>query len=71
MKSSPVLIVGLEILHNSVPKTNPAKHAPFGRAERRTRASMQKLIRLHHFIRKQKPYPAWFLRRYASYPIQM
>jgi hypothetical protein len=29
-------------------KNNPAEHAALGRAERRTGASMQKLIRLHH-----------------------
>ena len=38
----------------SVTETNPAQHAPLGRGERCTGASMQKLIRLHHFIRKQK-----------------
>ena len=45
-------------------KTNPAQHAGTWKT------SMQKLMRLRHFICKHKPYPVWFLRRYASYRVQ-
>ena len=50
--------------------TDPIHHVPLRTAARRTAASISKLMRFHRFRYKQKPYLAWFLRRYASDPIQ-
>ena len=50
--------------------TDPIHNVPLRTAARRTAASFSKLMRFHRFRYKQKPYLAWFLRRYASDPIQ-